>query len=516
MRQRGILLFFYLSLFFTSKSQITFHKTQGSPTRQFGRTMPTIDRGFLSVVTSDDLSPNGKVFVIKSDSMGDTLWCKAFWYPPPSEAAIAWFGMLEQDTGKYIVCMYHPASGYGNFVVLDQNGDSLYSKPGFGPELHSLLDGGILLTGTNVMIKYDSLLNPVWFRKYGGPTSLPLAAMQTSDSGFVFAATTSAHSFNGPPDHDYFLCKTDKYGIPVWMKTFGTDSMDWVEGITRTFDGGFVMVGVSWINSGSNEDFLVVKTDSIGNLQWGFTYGGPWRDRATKIIPAYGAPGYIISGTTGGTDSPFWGERGFLIKIDLNGNIVWANGYGSFNPNQAGYDHINFLYPSFDAGYVLSGFVSSLGFGDYDAWFIKTDLNGNSGCHETALNFNVSNPNLNISSFYDYQSLSYGLTPIPVLMNDTVLGNGVLCSSNIPTDLQTEITIEHPSFIYPNPCTDFTILQSMAKGEYYLIDISGKVMLTGAIKIGENRLSTGVLDQGIYFLVLNSDLQRKSYKLIKQ
>ena len=102
-----------------------------------------------------------------------------------------------------------------------------------------------------------------------------------------------------------------------WKKTF--DGIGHAEGysVLQTKDKGYIAVGKTWSES-RNSDIYLVKTDSLGNLQWEKTFGSEDEDGAYSIqLTSDG--GYILSG--------FGGELGipeiFVVKIDSLGNSQW-------------------------------------------------------------------------------------------------------------------------------------------------------------------------------------------------
>jgi len=99
------------------------------------------------------------------------------------------------------------------------------------------------------------------------------------------------------------------------------------------------------------------------------TYGGTNWDRAYSVQQTSDG-GYIVAGFTS-----FFGAGDFdifLIKTDANGNIIWAKTYGG-----TGWDQAFSVQQTSDGGYIVAGYTQSFGAGMSDVFLIKTDANGN-------------------------------------------------------------------------------------------------------------------------------------------
>ena len=109
-----------------------------------------------------------------------------------------------------------------------------------------------------------------WTKSYGGNgNNKTYSVVQTSDGGYAFAGSTNA--LNG--DLDFLLVRTDSSGNMLWTKTYGGTSYDAAYSVVLTGDGGFALAGYTE-SLGGNPDFLLVRTDSSGNMLWTKTYGG--------------------------------------------------------------------------------------------------------------------------------------------------------------------------------------------------------------------------------------------------
>ena len=115
--------------------------------------------------------------------------------------------------------------------------------------------------------------------------------------------------------------------------------------VVQTSDGGYVLVGITEGFEEGNRDFWLVKTDSDGNMEWNKTYEGTKDDFAHSVVQTsdggYALEGYTNSFGAGGYD--FW-----LVKTDSLGNMEWNQTYG--------YGAINSVIQTSDGGYALAGY----------------------------------------------------------------------------------------------------------------------------------------------------------------
>jgi hypothetical protein len=128
--------------------------------------------------------------------------------------------------------------------------------------------------------------------------------------------------------------------------------------VRQTSDGGYIIAG-SCVPNGviSHPDVLLLKTDSLGYMQWVKSFGIEFFDEAFSVQQTYDG-GYIIAGRalfiTGpnpniNNQSDIW-----LIKANVDGDTVWTRTYGN-----SGHDYCTWVEQTPDSGYVLAGTMNS-------------------------------------------------------------------------------------------------------------------------------------------------------------
>jgi hypothetical protein len=261
---------------------------QGSDVQQ------TTDGGFIITgYTSSFGAGYDDVYLIRTDSIGDTLWVKTFGGTGYNDYAAA----VQQTTDEgFIIAGTSESFGMGYsdvyLIKTNSNGDTLWTKTfgetfyeNHGSSVQQTTDGGYIITGdirnisagssTVYLIKTDSTGNSLWTKSLGGINGdLGFSVQQTLDGGYVIAGYT--YSF-GAGAADVYLIKTDVNGDTLWSKTFGGTSNDFSYSIEQTTDGGYIILA-STTSFGAGNDIYLIKTDSMGNS--GCNQGNP----ATIVI----------------------------------------------------------------------------------------------------------------------------------------------------------------------------------------------------------------------------------------
>jgi hypothetical protein len=228
---------------------------------------------------------------------------------------------------------------------------------------------------------FHTLLKPPsleWNITYSaGSDDRAFALVQTTDGGYAFSGQSWVNSSVNPSgDYDFLLVKTDASGNVEWNQTYGGTSDDARSTtLVQTGDGGYALAGFKRSRATLNVDFWFVKTDASGNIEWNQTYGGPKDDNAFALVQTTDG-GYALAGLTssfGSGGSDFW-----LVKTDASGNMQWNRTYGG-----PGMDVCYAMVQTSDGGYALAGYTGSFGAGGYDFLLVKTDASGNMMWNQT-------------------------------------------------------------------------------------------------------------------------------------
>ena len=274
--------------------------------------MQTTDGGYIVVgyTFSFDIGA-GDLWLIKTDSNGNLAWSKTF---GGTNGDIG-VSIQQISAGGYIIAGSTASFGAGQgdvwLIKTDSSGNEIWSKTFGGTDwdiaasVTVTSDGGYVVTGnqssisagsTDVgLLKTDTNGNLLWFRNFGGvQEDGGYCVKETSDGELIITGYTSSFTAG---KKDVWLIKTNSEGIQQWSKSFGGDENDVGYSVVQSQDGGYVVAGVTNSFGAGSADIGLLKTDSLGNLIWITSIGGPNADVATDIMLT-SDNGYIITGST--------------------------------------------------------------------------------------------------------------------------------------------------------------------------------------------------------------------------
>ncbi|UCC80748.1 MAG: T9SS type A sorting domain-containing protein [Candidatus Zixiibacteriota bacterium] len=315
-------------------------------TRTFGGT--EADAGFAFTETSDgyfliagstiSFGENGRIYFIKVNSYGQTVFERTYG-ENYSESARS---IAESSDGGYILLGYSRIQIGGSYDIF--------------------------------MEKTDINGNRIWTERYVNPGSQGYgrSVLEAADQNIVVAANVTHYN---PYDKNIIIMKTSALGDPIWNLEFGDIGEEEVQSVCETRDGGYVVTGWTTSYGAGSGDILLLKTDSNGNISWYRTYGySGWEGGRCVIETSDG--GFALTGRTNSVGHGSWDV--FLVKTDSVGNMEWLKTYGGeewdsgFSVREA---HSN--------GFLLGGYTLSFDAANFDYYLIRTNINGHEIWYKT-------------------------------------------------------------------------------------------------------------------------------------
>lgn len=318
-------------------------------------------------------------YLVKADSRGNWQWYRNF----GGSSNDAAYSVIQTSDGGYALAGETESFGAGksDFYLVKTYADGNYqwSNQFGGAEDDKAAvvvqtdDGGYILAGSTKSWgsgDYDFYLvktypngTQQWSKQYGGPLEDRVSSLvKTSDGGYAMAGYTYSFA-RGNHTLDAWLVKVDSFGDHEWNRTYGRAGYNEAHSLVQTTDGGYAFAG-DQSPSANSYDFWLVKTDSLGNVQWEQEHGGAGWQRPYSLVQTpdggYGMAGYASSI---GLQFDYW-----LVKTDCFGNMQWNRTYGGSG------DEIAFsLVHTMDDAFVIAGYTYSYGAGGRDLWLVKTD-----------------------------------------------------------------------------------------------------------------------------------------------
>jgi len=241
----------------------------------------TADGGYVMTGTDSYSSQNGgDVYILKTDAGGDTLWTRTFGGPKDDEG---WSIQQTSDHG-YIITALTWSFGAGNqkiwVIKTDSMGDTLWTRlfggdsTSCGDWAQQTADGDYFVAGWTCLysscpqvylIKTNSVGDTLWTRTIGsqGYFVEGFSGQQVKDGGYIIVGgceDTTTGNIDG------YLARTDANGDTLWTRTFGGPSYDAGYSVRQTADGGYVICGQTYSFGAGGSDFYLIKTDENGNL----------------------------------------------------------------------------------------------------------------------------------------------------------------------------------------------------------------------------------------------------------
>lgn len=436
---KNLLFLLFIVTITKSSAQITFQKifrqTDSASNLQTFDAKQTLDGGYImSGIASEGANNNlYHPFIIKTNCHGVVEW-KHFFGNTQSTGNTYGRVIQTKDSGYVMINNLGVYNNYNGFIVkLDKMGIVIWQKllnlSNSNDNVNDILEltnGNIVLTGSIKnppdvgLIMLDNTGSLIWCKTYGNNNQYDdgSVVIKTNDGGFMISGRyISMGTFNA------FLLKTDSIGNMQWLKCYG-DTLQhmWGFDIKELNNGDYVMVGSTTLLKPSFQSYgdnFIMRVNNVGDTLWTkIFYGTPdLFENASKVLVDEEG-NFIVCVATASYNSPgFVPNKHAIMKFSSTGTLMMAKIYND------GSSHYPRLTTTNDNGYLMSGFSTRYtGPVGFQTLLIKLNQNLESGCNE----LDVTAQTIVTSKLFKVTS------PIPVIGNSgSSVNNTSTYQSNI-------------------------------------------------------------------------------------
>lgn len=447
----------------------------GDPKDDFANDIKeTADRGFIIVGTSYS-SPTdtaaSDMFIMKIDDAGFVSW-------------YTYIGGSDNDEGNSV-------------VITDDGGYIIFgSTMSFGSVLKSAFAVKIDANGFQQWAKIYSLTTANYFYR----------AHKNSDGTII--AVGGTYNLAGGTNFDHYAVKMDQNGQVVGGRRFGTTGSDLLYDYTEV-NNGYILAGVSTVNTAGDADLVIFKTDVIGNIIWSYNYGTVNYDRPSSITTdAQG--NIIVAGFSNVGNSTVTINQMTFLKLDSMGNPLTSTSYGDGSSNC----ECRYMVPGGDGGYALAGTALNLTDPLGDAYFVKVDDGGNSGCYQSPITF-IKNTTTLADSLGTLSTMvsatEFNSIPASDFYNNQF---SQICFTDNITSANAARFIQ----LFPNPAAGQITIeqQGTARLHIRILDMTGKNVRSEISSDEKTTLNISDLPAGVYQVFIQGENYSVCKKLVVQ
>ncbi|MDP8201509.1 MAG: T9SS type A sorting domain-containing protein [Candidatus Tenebribacter burtonii] len=234
-------------------------KSFDSNLNEFGRSViQTVDGGFMVTGFGQTPDSGNKMILLKTDENGNILWnCHI-----GGEFGSSGKSILQTSDGGFIITGHNgTGGGSADLYLIKTNtyGDTLWTK-GFqetgidvacyGNDVKQTNDNGFIIAGeveynvddSNIyLIKTDENGNKLWSKTFGDYLDCGAESVQeTNDGGYIISGWK--HEI-GSGHTDIYILKTNSLGDSLWSKSFGGAINDIAYDLVEDSEGNFIVTG---------------------------------------------------------------------------------------------------------------------------------------------------------------------------------------------------------------------------------------------------------------------------------
>jgi len=228
-------------------------------------------------------------------------------------------------------------------------------------------DNAYLIAGNgndkNFIMKIDLTGELIWHKTIDPYSSSWYAnIIALKDSTFLFVSDY----YKPEANKSVILCvNLNTNGDTLWTRSYDLGTSSFPYSVAQTFDAGFIITGSTYQNNAPYRKMIILKLDSIGNLQWSQLMVGGNNVNYGYSVKQTPDTGFIVTGFVENI-TPF-NTHAYLMKLTPSGSISWSNSYQLTSTDfNIGYDVV----------VTEDGFLTGMLMSD-KLILMKTDFSGN-------------------------------------------------------------------------------------------------------------------------------------------
>ena len=378
----AIYLVFILCLMIVQNSvaQITFEKTYkygfNSGNHAFDVEL-TNDGGYIFAGGTVD-SVSQDIYVVKLDAYGEVIWERTY----GSQTSETAYAIRQTDEGDYVILnqlyLFPGSEGYRIYVIKINNvGDTIWTRLFEEPNGSSAIDmeidmdGNIIVLGAIYnqshfpiaikLIKISPSGDVFWEKSFGDTNFLnsPGDIEITSYGNYVIVGTTGIWFEEEP-----LIMMINPQGDSLWTKVF-SNVIEYTWSIEETYDSGFIIAG--GIVGNNYFEVCLFKTDSQGDSVWTKSHQGSF-DIYSRDVEETVDSGFVVVGRVYANVA----DQMFIYRTDNLGNPKWYREMNKEFDDLEGYD----IEQTPDGGFIIAGAIAYDGTNNGVAYLLKTNSLG--------------------------------------------------------------------------------------------------------------------------------------------
>jgi hypothetical protein len=220
---------------------------------------------------------------------------------------------------------------------------------------------GLFMLSANILLAQKAI---DFFQLQGNSEALFLRIISEADAVSAGNGVVKIHLPDGStgaadlvattnPDASELRIRTG-YGTMAWRKetfhgkAYGGNNMDIGFAIAPSYEGGYVIGGLTTSYGAGGYDFYFLNIAEDGDFNWGKAYGY-WSSNLCRSVIQTNFGGYLL---TGHAFNPTYNSAyAYIYHLDASGNILLEGGLGTQTGSESGYDGIQ----TSDNNFVIVG-----------------------------------------------------------------------------------------------------------------------------------------------------------------